>query len=675
MRYLFTLCLLFIAFQNFAAVGDTTVILSHTNTNLKSPPTNDDIWVSLPNNKTWSKIIMRFTLGCGTPNCSGWDYTVTTSLGKKNGIDSSVAAIDTLTLDTTWSYFPKLKFTQVGKLITPYGTYMANNSNGYNQQWKHPYYYDLTDYAALLQDSVNVRIRYDGWTDAFSAKIEFILIEGSPNKQVVQVDELYNQYINYPNSAAFENVAVAKRIVIPANVTSAKVNLIMTGHGSQGEFDPRNVYLDVNSAQIFSRLLWKADCGMTSIAPQGGTWIFNRANWCPGEKIQVFEIDVTSFIVKGQQNTFDLNMEDFAISSGQEAGYGIGAYLVCYSTQSRNDVALEAIVSPSSDPNMARFNPICGQAEVVIKNEGSLPLTICDIAYWVEGGAKCYYQWRGSLNTYATANVKLPAFDWNGMDTANKRFFAEVSWPNGKVDEFVQNNLAYSNFNFVPRLDSLVVLQLRTNNHPEETSYLLRDENGDTVVFKNSFLATKTYLDTFNLATGCYQLDIYDYDQGWEGGDGLSWWLNTQQGYETSGSVLMKKLTGQTIKTFNPDFGSNLHYEFTVGYPQGFNPPRAACTPFVHNVGIEEGINTAPTFNLYPNPTQGNVTISSIDFEGNVQVVVADMTGRTVATKSFDISPNVRGTIEFNPTMGNGVFTVNVRGKSFRNVERVIYIQ
>jgi len=675
MRYLITLCLLFIAFQNFAAVGDTTVILSHTNTNLKSPPSNDDIWVSLPNNKTWSKIIMRFTLGCGTPNCSGWDYTVTTSLGKKNGIDSSVLAIDTLTLDTTWSYFPKVKFTQIGKLITPYGTYMANNTNGYNQQWKHPYYYDLTDYAALLKDSVSVRIRYDGWTDAFSAKIEFILIEGSPNKQVVQVDELYNQYINYPNSQAFENVAVAKSVVIPANVTSAKVNLIMTGHGSQGEFDPRTLDLNVNGAQVYTRLLWKGDCGMTAIAPQGGTWLFNRANWCPGEKIQVFEIDVTPYITKGQQNTFDLNMEDFPIASGQEAGYGIGSYLVCYSAQASNDVALDAIISPSSDPNMNRFNPICGQAEVVIKNEGSLPLTICDIAYWVDGGAKCYYQWRGNLNTYETANVKLPAFDWNGMDTANKRFFAEVSWPNGKTDDFASNNLAYSSLKFVPRLDSIFVLQLKTNNHPEETSYLLRDENGDTIIYKNTFLANKTYLDTFNLLEGCYQLDINDYDQGWEGGDGLSWWLNIQQGLETSGSVLVKKLSGQTIKTFNPDFGSNIHYEFTVGYPQGFNPPKAVCTPFVHNVGIEEGSNTTPSFKLYPNPTNGNIRFVSSDNVDYASVSILDYSGRKIVGAHFEVFANQYNEIMFPSACENGVYIISLKTSLGTITQKVVLMR
>ena len=135
----------------FANVGDTTVITSHINTNLNSPPSNDDLWVTFPNMKTWSKIIMKFTLGCGTPNCSGWDYTVNTSLGKKTGLlDSTIASIDTVAHDTVWNKFDQVKFYEAGRLITPYGTYMAGNSNGFNKFWTQPYYYDLTDYSGKI---------------------------------------------------------------------------------------------------------------------------------------------------------------------------------------------------------------------------------------------------------------------------------------------------------------------------------------------------------------------------------------------------------------------------------------------------------------------------------------------------------------------------------------------
>lgn len=210
---------------------------------------------------------MKFTLGCGTPNCSGWDYTVNTSLGKKTGfLDSTIASIDTLAHDTVWNKFDQVKYNEVGRLITPYGTYMAQQSNGFNKQWTHPYYYDLTDYAGMLKDSVSVRIHYDGWTDAFSGKVEFIMVEGTPSRTVLQVNELYNQYISYSDGPSFEAVATAKTVQIPFGTTSAKLNLIMTGHGSTGEFMPYNYHIKVNGVEVISRLLWKADCGINVIS-------------------------------------------------------------------------------------------------------------------------------------------------------------------------------------------------------------------------------------------------------------------------------------------------------------------------------------------------------------------------------------------------------------------------
>lgn len=664
MKHLILLLSLFINFSLFAAVGDTTVILTHQNTNLNSPPSNDDFWVSLPNNKTWSKIIMKFTLGCGTPNCSGWDYTVTTSLGKKTGlIDSSIVSIDTLTNDTAWSYSPNLKFWQVGKLITPYGTYMANQTNGFNRQWAHPYYYDLTDYSDILKDSANVRIHYDGWTDAFSAKIEFLLIEGQPNKTVLQTDQIYNVYASYPNSAGFESTMTPKTVFIPSNATSTKMNVIVTGHGSQGEFDPKMMQVNINGATIYDRLLWKGDCGMTAIAPQGGTWLYNRVNWCPGEKVDVFEIDISQFVVKGQNNTIDIDMEDYTVANGQSAGYGFAAHILSFGSQPNNDVALDQIVSPNLDANYGRFNPICGQPEVIIKNEGKLQLTQCDIAYWVEGGNKCYHVWRGYLNTYETAKVKLPSFDWSGLDTSIKRFYAEVSWPNNKPDEYTTNNLGYSNFRLVPRADSIFIINLKTNNRPEENSYLLRNENGDTIYFKKTFAASTTYNDTVILSDGCYSFDLYDYDNQLEGGDGLSWWANTQQGLETSGSISLKRLNGSTFKTFNPDFGSNIHYEFTVGFPHGFNTPKALCTAPVHNVGLEE-LNSNIDIKLFPNPSKHEVYVESSENIQDCIISILDLNGKVIYKNTSSISANEAKLIKTKNPLTNGIYILSIKNNN-----------
>lgn len=646
-RYLLLCLPLLFSTLSYSATGDTTFITAHTLTNLNSPPSNDDIWAVFPNTPvTYQKIIMKFTLGCGTPNCSGWDYTVNTYLGKKDGtLDSTIVAIDTLTNDTTWNVFERVNFTEVGRLITPYGTYMANNSNGFNNSWTHPYYYDITDYASLLKDSVNVRVRYEGWTDAFSAKIEFMLIEGPPAKTVESIRNVYNTYINYPNSIAFENVAVAKTFPIAANVTSAKLRLIMTGHGSQGEFDPHNVSFKINGNMVFARLLWKNDCGMVAIAPQGGTWIFNRANWCPGEAVPVIEADITPYITPGQPVSVDLDFDDYTIQQGESAGYGVALDLITYSAEKSNDVALEEIIAPNNDKNYLRYNPNCTRPIVRIKNNGKQNLSYAEISYGVKGGNKCYYEWTGNLFPNETALITLPAFDWNGLDTTDRVFYAAAAWPNHQPDEYTLNNELYSRFDMTPKLDSVFVLYFKSNNRPEENSFVLRNENGDTVYQRSTFVNNGINRDTFYLSPGSYALDFNDYDAQWEGGDGINWWLNTQNGFETAGQVNLRRLNGSIFKNFNGDFGSNIHYEFTVGYPLGYNEPKPLCVAPVHNTAVYDV--PAQTLQVYPNPAADAVTLSLSSGSLNGTLRVYTLTGRLVTERSITAQQYTLNTARF----------------------------
>lgn len=724
MRYIVTTFLLFVTTVSFAATGDTTIIHSHANANLASPPSNDDIWVAFPDNKTWSKIILKFELGCGTPNCSGWDYTVNTYLGKKTGLtdsaitqidsvfsysdttwnyfqdstiasidngvfppdttwsyftDSTIAAIDSFynITDTVWSYSPNVKYYQAGRLITPYGTYMASPQNGYNNQWKHPYYYDVTDYAGWLKDSVSVRIFYSGWSDAFSGKIDFILIEGEPTRTVLQVDELYNQYINYPDKTGFENVAAAKTVATPAGTTSAKLNLIMTGHGSQGEFDPRNFQIKVNGVQRYENLLWKNDCGWNAIAPQGGTWIFNRANWCPGEKVKMFEIDLSQWLTAGQNNTVDLDFEDYTVGSGEGAGYETAVYLVSYGSQKNNDAALEEIIAPNNDANYKRFNPVTTHPKVRIKNFGKNVLTQCDIAYWVKGGEKCYFQWHGNLTPFQSEVVTLPLFDWTGLDTADRVFYAEVSWANNATDEYTPNNLLYSSFDLPPVSDSSFILFIKTNNKPEENWYLLRNEQGDSLVFRNELSANTIYRDTTHLVPGSYVFDLYDYDTQnfWdntgETGDGLNWWVNTQNSLETAGQFRFYKLNGTTniplyggrYGSYNGDFGNNIHYEFTVGAPLGYGDPKVPCTPIVHS-----GIHEIETLKLevYPNPTNEKFFVKADQSIGKPMLSLFNLQGQKVSEQSVYLLNGIATEVVLPVAVSTGVYFVEITNGTTR---------
>ena len=683
MKKLFLLPLLLItAASSFAAVGDTTVIVAHTLSNMASPPSNDDIWTVFPNTSTtYQRVVMKFTLGCGTPNCSGWDYTVNASLGKKSGtLDSSIVSIDTLTHDTVWNYTDHVNFIEVGRLITPYGTYMAAGSNGFNNAWTHPYYYDVTDYAALLKDSVNVRVHYDGWTDAFSARVEFIFIEGVPTRQVETVREIYNTYIGYPNSAGFESVADAKTFPIAANVTSAKLVLIMTGHGNQGEFDPHYIHWKVNSNEIYSRILWKDDCDVTAVAPQGGTWVFSRANWCPGEKIPVFETDITPYITPGQNVLLDLDFDDFTIQSGASAGYGVSAHLVTYTSQKDNDVMMEEIIAPNNDKPYVHWNPISTTPKVKIKNTGKSTLNYAEISYWVKGGTKWYYEWYGALPSFESELITLPAFDWNGLDTNDRVFYAEAKWPNQVPDEYEFNNKIESKFNMAPKLDSAFFIFFKSNNQPWENKYVVLNEAGDTIRYKTTFAATTNNFDTLRLQPGSYAFDFFDFDSiSWGCGDGLSFFLNQNPQacpvgsscYETNGQLKLRRLNNTSIKDFSTELGRNTHYEFTVGYPLGYNPPKQAPNPPVHT-GVSEVNNVSATMNVFPNPAHDVINIEiDLSQKENGLVDVRDITGKLL--KQFTVTDVRHYKLSLSSAeFAKGVYFVNFSSKTTRVAKKVV---
>ena len=56
---------------------------------------------------------------------------------------------------------------------------------------------------------------------------------------------------------------------------------------------------------MYTQEIWRDDCGENPLYPQGGTWIYDRANWCPGDKATTREHELTSFIESGQENLID----------------------------------------------------------------------------------------------------------------------------------------------------------------------------------------------------------------------------------------------------------------------------------------------------------------------------------------------------------------------------------
>jgi hypothetical protein len=125
-----------------------------------------------------------------------------------------------------------------------------------------------------------------------------------------------NNHTVYGNpDIPIEEVLHPMRAWVDANAVGAKVRVITTGHGQGNtdncaEFCPKEHTVVVNGTpHVFTP--WRDDCAQNPCSPQGGTWRFNRAGWCPGDKVVPWDLDITGEIVPGDSVKLNYNVEEY----------------------------------------------------------------------------------------------------------------------------------------------------------------------------------------------------------------------------------------------------------------------------------------------------------------------------------------------------------------------------
>ena len=153
--------------------------------------------------------------------------------------------------------------------------------------------------------------------------------------------------------------------------------------------------------------------------------------------------------------------------------------------------------------------------------------------------------------------------------------------------------------------------------------------------------------DTLNLQPGCYTLNLYD-----SGNDGLSYCAYPAQG---SGYLKLKKIGGGTLKIFEPEFGHNIMYAFTIGDYTNINE-------IDNNVNIE----------LFPNPTVDILNFDISGYTGDIYLQLFDITGKRVFAKEVFINDAQVEKIDIN-YLESGTYLLNAFGKDL-NFSRSIII-
>ena len=612
--------------------ADTLNVTTHNRVNMVWHQSYDRTAHFPTKDKSFRKVFMYYTLSCASGGCSDWDYDVNTYIMHKTGeMDSSISSLDTIStnpliVDTVWNVFEVIDPFELGRFITPYGSYMNFRNNaygtaGFDSSWSHTFVYDVTDYVSLLQDSVTIRTQYNGWSSGFGATIRFEFIEGTPQRNVIGIKNIYTRGGGYQSSSQFEtNIIPAKTIEIPQGTKQAQAKVIITGHGANagtgcGEFCDIDYYLKVNGEQKFQSRMWRDDCGDVAVSPQGGTWIFPRGNWCPGDKVHERRHEITPFL-SGDSITIDLDLEPYVLSGNGGASHSLSTTVFFYGDDNYEfDAELNTIIAPSTATEHIKWNPTCGNPIVVIKNNSHTNLNFTKIEYGPVGGLKSIYEWKGNLDFEEMDTVYLPAPRWNAIDPNQSKFTARLITPNHLYEDDLQDNDEYTvDIELVPRFEPFRLL-FRTNGVPQENHLTITNERGEEVYeLKSSDLAPfTTYNENINLPNGCYQLLLTD-----EGGDGLDFWYwaltNPPYNDGRGGYLRIFKQSGGIYENFGGDFGAEIRYSFVVGE---MNVPEAP-------------VGTNYPVSIFPNPSKGSVNVLLPEVDDEVIINVIDNLGKTV---------------------------------------------
>lgn len=553
---------------------------------------------------------------------SGWAATMQYVYDAQgNAIDSVAPAVDSSLAINSFNYFRKgFMDLELMSFVTPYGNGLDLGPTG--EMWE----FDVTDFAPVLHGPVYMYLHRGGQNQE-EMDIKFLLIEGTPPREVKSIRNVWpltgtlgqpgNNYANY----AADRIMEPRDVVLPANESEWKIRTMITGHGQEGEFIPRDHFVNIDQGPAeWNWTVWK-ECADVPVYPQGGTWLFDRSGWCPGDPTDLQEFPLDSLAQAGDTINVEYGIQN--IGNPGDTRYLTSHLLVGYGPKNfALNAAIEKVKVPSDRSRYARFNPACSQPTVIIKNEGSTPLTSLEFSYNVRGGTPVSYSWTGSLAFRETEEVILPLSNptfWNG-GTANV-FEVRISQPNGGTDEQTDNDVFYSAYEPWAVYSGGLSVNWRTNNNGNETTWKVYDENDSIVAENTIFLGPNlTLIEDLNLPAGCYKLRFDDVAD-----NGLYYWFYPQNGQGYARLVEF----GTLREAFEPEFGRFFEHHF-----------------WTDGLTVGREVTQMERMSIWPNPSGSDFNFALEGLSGAVvQLAVFDLQGRRVWAQDCAVTGG-KGTLQ-----------------------------
>ncbi len=269
---------------NAPLFGDTTIVaFDAVHQSFGSLGNNRSITdtIQFPgSNSNYSEIFMNVILECPGGGCDPWDRKARISV------------------EHLGDWF------EIGRYVTPYGVECG---------WS----FDVTDYRSLLKAEVALRSYIDTWVQpGWLVTITFDFISGAPENPFTVIRNIWNyDYVVYGDTTNPVQIGSVTEY-IPIDANDAYLRMITTGHGqgntdNAAEFSLKLHEILLNGDLAHVHNFWRSDCEYNECSPQNGSWQYDRAGFCPGDKVTPQDLDLLEHALVGDTVRLDYVLEDY----------------------------------------------------------------------------------------------------------------------------------------------------------------------------------------------------------------------------------------------------------------------------------------------------------------------------------------------------------------------------
>jgi len=614
-------------------------------------------------------------------------------------------------------------FTQNGGTLNVSNSGGGNLSNQYggatNGNWITPL---VMNSDGELYAGYNALYRFtgSGWTNvsgSLGANIDFLEIdEINPDNVYVAINASLRKSTD--RGASFSIVET-----FSGNITSIEVN------NNNSDI----VYITTSSA------VYRSD--------DGGLTVTDITGSLPGEVINIIKhqadnpqnplyIGTSLGVYRYDDNTgiweeFDNNLPNVAVRDIEinvvdnkitAATYGRGVWQsdLAATALANNDVRLVSI--GGIDTNAIN----CGGdvfPQVVIKNNGTNPITSVDISYTVDGGTPSVFTWTGNLASEQTETINLPQIN---LSRGEHTFFATTTIPN---DEFPSNN---DSPNIVFNVNDFGVAQQVNTFETASQELIAYNDGGGTDVLWERGVPTGTVLNTptsgtqvygTNLAgnhpdetrgflvSQCYDLSVIsspilrfdmafviepDWDlvyMQYSTDNGANWSLlgtaNDPNWYNSSriaGDGVANNCfncvggqwtgTDSTMQEYSYDLAnlsteSSIMFRFVYHSDAAVNEEGVIIDDFLIDGALSTNEFDSNQFSVYPNPSNNIFNIRLNNSFEDINFNVVDVTGKQVISIT-DVAPNQNNYSINMEGYASGVYFLQIKTESGQTTKKLI---